>query len=68
KLTINPLSGITSPLFTVCYSSDEVLAALSKYLNLSDIERIEYRNLGKSIRDIFFLPVNDDTLSPFLAP
>ena len=68
KLNVNPLTGIITPLFTECYSDDEVIVALSKYLNLSDNERNEYNNLGKSIRDMFFLPVNDDTLSPFLAP
>jgi hypothetical protein len=67
KLNLNPMSGISTPLFTECYSTDEVLAALTKYLNLSDIERNEYRNLGKSIRDLFFLPVDEDTLAPFLA-
>jgi len=68
KLNINPLAGISTPLFSECYSNDEVLAALSKYLNLSDNDRNEYRNLGKSIRDMYFLPVNEDTISPFLAP
>ena len=67
KLNVNPFAGISTPLFTECYSNDEVIAALSKYLNLSDDVRDEYRNLGKSIRDMFFLPVNEDTLSPFLA-
>ena len=67
KLNINPLAGISTPLFSECYSNDEVLAALSKYLNLSDNDRNEYRNLGKSIRDMYFLPVNEDTLAPFLA-
>ena len=67
KLNLNPLAGISTPIFTECYSNDEVLTALSKYLNLSDIERNEYRNLGKLIRDMFFLPVNEDTLPPFLA-
>ena len=68
KLNINPLAGISTPLFTECYSNDEVRAALFKYLNLSDIERNVYSNLGKSIRNIYFLPVNEDTLAPFLAP
>lgn len=68
KLNLNPLAGIRTPLLTVCYSNDEVLAALSKYLNLSDNERNEYHNLGKSIRNMFFLPVDEHTLSPFLGP
>ena len=68
KLNVNPLAGISTPIFTECYSNDEVLDALLKYFNLSDNDRKEYRKLGKSIRDLFFLPVNEDTLSPFLAP
>lgn len=68
KLNLNPLAGISTPLFTECYSNDEILAALSKYLNLSEEERNEYNNLGKSIRDMFFLPVNEVTLAPFLVP
>jgi hypothetical protein len=67
KLNLNPLAGISTPLFAECYSNDELRVALLKYLNLSDNERNEYRNLGKSIRDMFFLPVNEDTLTPFLA-
>src|SRR5208337_537513 len=67
KLNLNPLSGMSTPLFTECYSGDEVSAALLTYLNLSDSERRENRDLGKSIRDIFFLPVNDETLAPFLS-
>ncbi len=67
-LNLNPLTGIITPLFTECYSNEEVLNALSKYLNLSKDDRKEYRNLGKSIRKMFFLPVNEHTLSHFLTP
>lgn len=66
KLNLNPLTGIKIPLYTECYSNAEVLEALLKYLHLSDDERYEYRNMGKSIRDMFFLPVNEETLAPFL--
>ena len=68
KLNLNPMAGIVTPLLTECYSVDEVVDAVQKYLNASNEDRKEYRVLGRSIRDMFFLPVNEETLSPFLMP
>jgi hypothetical protein len=68
KLNLNPMAGIVTPLLTECYSVNEVVDAAQKYLDAPDTDRQKYRDLGRSIRDLFFLPVNEDTLSPFLIP
>jgi hypothetical protein len=68
KINLNPMAGIATPLLTECYSVDEVIDAIQKYLNAPETDRKKYRDLGRSVRDQFFLPVNDDTLSPYLIP
>jgi hypothetical protein len=68
KLNINPLSGINMPIYSECYSSSDLLKAITKYSNLSQREKDNFKILGTTIRDLFFLPVNDDTLSSFLDP
>ncbi len=67
SLNLNPLSGVDTPLIRFCYSQDEAIQAITGYRNLSESERNEFKKAGIAIRDEFFEPVNEDTLSQFLS-
>jgi len=66
KLNLNPMAGISTPLLTECYSADEAGKAVQYYLEAPETARQKYPEWGRAIRDQFFLPVNDETLAPFL--
>lgn len=66
-LNQNVLSGLGMELVTECFSAEELAVAVNKYLGLSHIQRKEYREMGKNVRDLFFTPVNEKTMLPFLG-
>ncbi len=68
KLNLNPLAGVSSPLVSECYSAGEVAGAIRIILSAPEEERQQYPEWGRELRDLFFLPVNDGTLAPFLLP
>lgn len=65
-LNQNILSNLNMDIVTECYSTMELINAINKYLNLSSAEINEYKNMGKKIRELFFTPVNEKTMEPFL--
>jgi len=65
-LSYNILSNLDMNIVTKCFSIQELIAAINKYLNLSPVQTIEYRKMGRKVRDLFFTPVNEETMSPFL--
>lgn len=65
-LNQNSLSNLNMDITTECFCISEVIEAIEKYLNLSRAEKIRYKEMGKKVRDIFFEPVNEETLLPFL--
>jgi len=66
-LSSNFLSGIKTENVTVCYSGQDLVRAIQKYLNLDKAKRDEFRQLGREIRDMYFKPVTEENLLPFLA-
>lgn len=66
-LNHNILANLNTELVTDCFSSSELILAINKYLNLSSNKILEYRKRGKDICDLFFTPVNAETLLPFLG-
>lgn len=65
-MNYNLLSNVKLDIMTECFSASELMGAIEKYLNLSIPERTRYKEMGNKIRDLFFEPVNEDTLKPFL--
>ena len=65
-LNHNMLSNLKMDIVTECYSTMELINAINKYLNLSSAKINEYKNMGKKIRELFFTPVNEKTMGPFL--
>ncbi|MCZ7394910.1 MAG: hypothetical protein ABOK23_07725 [Candidatus Methanoperedens sp.] len=66
-LNNNILSDLNMDIVTECFSVPELVKAIDKYLNISPNEKIIYKEMGRKVRDLFFEPVNEDTLLPFLG-
>ncbi len=65
-INYNILSDLNMEIVTECYSISELIDAIEKYLNLSTTDKARYKRIGMKIRDLFFEPVNEETLSSFL--
>lgn len=62
----NILSNLNMDIVTECFSTIELVKAIKKYIDLSPSEKIRYKEMGKKLRNLFFEPVNEETLSHFL--
>ena len=51
---------------TECFSASELVTAIKKYSDLSPCKLSQYKEIGKTLRDIYFTPINDETMYPFL--
>jgi len=65
-LNFNPVAGIDIPFATECFSSDELLSAIKRYIDISQFEKTNYKEMGLKLRSLFFTPINDITLEPFI--
>lgn len=65
-LNFNILSGLNMDIVTECFSTSELVEATKKYLNLPPDEKMRYKEMGKKVRALFFEPVSEETLLPFL--
>lgn len=65
-LNHNMLSGLKIEIVTECFSSDDLVIAINKYLLSTQDEIKKYKEMGKRIRELFFTPVNEKTMEPFL--
>lgn len=63
----NYMDGIKTGNVTKCFSVFELRSALKKYLYLSNSQLNQYRMEGKRMIELFFTPVNDITMEPFLG-
>lgn len=62
----NILFDLDMDIVTECFSVSEVVAAINQYLEVSPDKALEYREAGKKLRDLYFKPVNEETMLPFL--
>lgn len=65
-LNNNLLSDIKLSIITECFYTTELIEAINKYSNLSEAEINKYKEMGRKIRNIFFTPINEETMSPYL--
>ncbi|MFA4955752.1 MAG: hypothetical protein WC556_02110 [Candidatus Methanoperedens sp.] len=66
-INYNMLQDSKIDIVTECFSTSELVIAIEKYLNLTPTEKTKYKEMGKKLRDLFFTPVNEETLLPFLG-
>ena len=52
---------------TECFSAREVVVAIKKYLDSSPCKLSQYKEMGKTLRNIYFTPTNEETMFPFLG-
>lgn len=64
-LSQNRLYGIKSALFKECFSAKGLSETIGRYLAISDDEFASYKKEGLRIRDIFFLPVTEESMAVF---
>lgn len=67
SININYVSDINMEIITECYSVPEMVSATNEYLDSIAVKSQEYKRMGKKMRDLFYTPVNDETMSPFLG-
>jgi len=65
-LNQNLLAGIDTHTVREAYTAEELAAAVNHYLDFSLTAGWNRSNEGLAIRDIFFTPVNDETMKPFI--
>lgn len=65
-LNQNLLAGSGIDTVWEVYTAEEMAAAANHYLNSSPSARCNRSEIGLAIRDIFFTPVNDETMKPFI--
>jgi hypothetical protein len=58
---------INNELVSYCYTKDELISSIRKYLELTDEEILHFRDLGKTVRNLFFSPITSETMKPFLG-
>lgn len=63
----NPLVAIPDGIARVCYSFSDLASALTYYYSLSLSERSRFKAESLRIRDLYFTPVSEETLEPFLG-
>ena len=66
-LNFNILSNLNLEIVTECYSTSELITAIEKYINILQFDNIKYKRIGIKVRDMYFEPVNEDTLLPFIG-
>lgn len=68
QMTLNQdmLSELDTDLVSKCYSAGELISAINRFMDLSLDKVDEYSQSGSKIRDLFFEPVNEKTLSAFI--
>lgn len=66
-LNQNYLGGLVTNLVTECFTENELEVAVNRYLKLSPVEQEAYCDEGKRIVQLFFTPVNEKTMLPFLG-
>jgi 3-deoxy-D-manno-octulosonic-acid transferase len=65
-LNNNILEDIERELIRECFTEKELMAAINQCFNLTPKEIEQYQALGNRIVKLFFLPITDDTMRPFL--
>jgi hypothetical protein len=63
----NPLVNMPDKIARVCYSSSELAEAINYYYSLPLLERSCFSSEASRIRDLYFTPVSEETLEPFLG-
>jgi len=66
-LNQNFLEGVVTTLVTECFTNNELETAINRYLMPSIAEQEAYCQEGKRLVKLFFTPMNEKTMLPFLG-
>jgi len=66
-LNQNILHDLKMDIVTECFTASELYNAIIKYLDISEENINKYKEMGKKVCDLYFLPVNETTIQPFLT-
>lgn len=66
-LNQNHLANLDSEIFTECFSAEELIAAINRYLNLAPEKIREYKRIGTKLRDMYFTDVSEETMQNFIT-
>ena len=66
-LNQNFLAGLNTNLVTECFTENELVEGLNRYIKASPVEIETYRQEGQNILKLFFSPVNEKTMQPFIG-
>ncbi len=67
SLEENFMADLNLKMTVNCFSAEELTQAIKCYSSLSAEQRETFRRTGRELREIYFLPVNEDTLKPYLG-
>lgn len=69
KMTLNHnlMENVKLDILTECFTVEELVNAVRKYLDLSTAEINKYKAMGKTVRDFYFTPINEQTMSAFIS-
>jgi predicted glycosyltransferase len=65
-LNHNILSSLNMDVVNECFSASELVETIKKYINSPPNEKMNSKEMGKKVCNLFFVPVNEKTLLPFL--
>ena len=63
----NILSNQDVDMVTECFSTGELINAIDKYLDLSAQKLSQYKEIGQTLREVYFTPTNEETMHPFIG-
>jgi hypothetical protein len=66
-LNHNPLENLGLDIHTECFTSDELIQAVDKYVHPSAADADDFKKMGRRVRDLFFTPINENTMESFLG-
>lgn len=65
-LNQNPFLQIELGIIAEAITDTDLVAAINKYLDLSNEERAKNKDMSKKLRRLFFTPLNEENMLPFI--
>lgn len=65
SLEENIMADLDLEITVNCFTAEELTQAIKRYSSLTAKQRETFRRTGRELRDIYFLPVNENTLIPY---
>ena len=67
-LTQNPIpESVDKKIWRLCYTPNELSSAINHFVSISDEDNLEFKEIGKKIRNEYFEPVTKISVKKFLS-